>query len=284
MLVGRDMSVKLKTILLKEFGPRISWLAFTITIISISLTIGFGARAEFISLYSELDQQAQNNNILVLSRKITILGNSINNQPTEAINVTNLDDFTKIGDIRVNKNNILAIGLADKAYFLSKISASQHAVIETSFAPLSNISNYYIIVEDSFSLIIGDGDRESVMLKSFSPTNTNWDEQIPKNCFISRPPKCFLKSEFPIGQDVIVRVDVDAKIINVNKKKVNLEIKFFDKNGILIDSLTDGPLYWEFTVENKFNDRARYGIGIIDPEARKPKIKFNYLIVKEKLQ
>lgn len=241
-----------------------------------------------INVYAIYDNIQSNKKLTSLESKMDKANRIVLSESTkiglEKIDVTDFDEFDRINDIRFSENNELSIGKSNLAYFLSKKSLSEHVSIETKFTPLSDISNYYIIAENSFQIIIGDGDRQSVSLKSFSPLNTNWNEQKPDNCYINRPPKCFLKYEFPIGKEVKVNIDVNAQIIDENKRSVSLTIKFYNEDGELFDSLTTGDIRWNFEIDQKFNDRTRYGVGIIDPEALHPVIRFHYLKITEKPQ
>jgi len=73
-------------------------------------------------------------------------------------------------------------------------------------------------------------------------------------------------------------------VVDNNKRSVSLRIEFFTEEEVSYDSISDGQVKWEFEIENQRNDITRYGVGIIDPYAKKPEIKFHYLIVEEKLQ
>ncbi len=205
----------------------------------------------------------------------------------DSIETTNFEGFDKIGDIRFNKEGVLSLGYTKKgfAYYLSTKAIFEHAVIEVKFTPLTEASDFYIIVENAFQIIIGDGDRRAISLKSFDVDNPNWNPEFPENCKVTSELRCYLTESFPVDQPVKATIDVNAKIENGSTRSVTLNIKFYDQNGKLFDLNGGQEIVWNFSVNGSFNDKARFGAGLIDPSAlNKPKVIFHYLTVKEKLQ
>lgn len=203
----------------------------------------------------------------------------------ERIVTTDLEAFDKIGDIRKSRDNVLSLGRSRFAYFLSQQVISQHATVEVSFTPLSQAADFYVIVENAFQVIIGDGDRMAISLKSFSAKNPNWNVQRPKNIGPMSQDRYYLRKELPIGKKVKAIIDIDAKEEDNAHQSVSLAIKFLDEDGNVYDSLQYGEMTWDFDVDGGFNDKAKYGVGLIDPSWKhRPRVKFDYLTVTPKTQ
>lgn len=265
-----------------------SWVAAFIVVPAIWFLVGIGidvyqARASEKKLDAIIATSAkQATTIQSDVRKVTqeVLAGNL-----ERIFTTDLEAFDKIGDIRMSRGNILSLGGSNFAYFLSHQVISQHATVEVSFTPLTQAADFYVIVENAFQVIIGDGDRMAISLKSFSAKNPNWDVQRPKNIGPMSQDRYYLRKEFPIGKKVKAVIDIDAKELDGVHQSVSLAIKFIDEDGNFFDSLLEGEMTWNFDVIGSFNDKARYGVGLIDPSWKhRPRVKFDYLTVTPKTQ
>ncbi|XOU94842.1 MAG: hypothetical protein ACNFW9_02115 [Candidatus Kerfeldbacteria bacterium] len=222
-----------------------------------------------------------------ITESFSILTNTIiNDEELDELKVYDFEEFTIVGDIRFDKNSkVMSLGHESNfAYFLSKMWLSEHATIKTKFIPLTEAADYYIIVENVFQIIIGDGDRRAISLKSFVGGG-DWEYEQPVNRAVDLSPRYYLDRNFPINNFVIVEIDVSAKVIEGNKRTVKLDIRFTDENGDVYNTLDLENITWEFVVEKSTNDIARYGVGLIDPSGQHmPKVNFEYLHITEKQQ
>ncbi|MBU1148756.1 hypothetical protein KKI23_01560, partial [Patescibacteria group bacterium] len=101
--------------------------------------------------------------------------------------------------------------MSDNGYILSRDEFSEHSEINFSFIPKTEAINFFVRLEDAFMVIIGDGDNKEVILKKFSPDNTNWDEVIPLNeTSEARPERIVLENPILVDREVKVKMIIDA--------------------------------------------------------------------------
>lgn len=184
------------------------------------------------------------------------------------------------GGISIKDDTLSLNSGTKRAYFLSEQYASEHSIVDLWFTPLTQQLNYYLIVENSFIIIFGDGDRRAITLKAFS--SPEWAMIAPKGKNADSP-RFYLPKEMPIGHEVHARADISARISDMGNKVVQLEINFYDNDGNIIITSPSKPMIWEFTTTTKLNRPSRFGIGLMDPTGRqRPMVGFGGIKVTEK--
>lgn len=208
--------------------------------------------------------------------------------PAPAVPKVPVESYDLTGFIRpkggiTSKNLELSLTpSSDHAYFLSPVYASEHSFVDLWFTPLTSQSNYYLIVENSFIIIFGDGDRQAITLKAYP----SWKELEPKGKEGSGSPRYYLPEAMPIGQQVHAQVDITARTNELGHKLVTLRISFYDKkNHVVVAGDNEKDMVWEFETTGDLNGKTRYGVGLIDPARKnKPVVKFGGIKVTEKIQ
>lgn len=170
-------------------------------------------------------------------------------------------------------------------YILSPESCPEHAEVTVQFRSHSEQIDFFVRLENSFEVIIGDGDNRSVALKKYSPTNPLWEDVVPPGFTDDRLPKYFLHEPIAAEKDVTIKLTIDAPEAEGDKRVVQVALKFFNSEGDIVDSGGE-EMRWEFSVEGSFNGDKRYGLGLVtkQPLRRQPSVTIHDFSVKERQQ
>ncbi len=198
-----------------------------------------------------------------------------------AADPNDMSDLVNLKNCIVLDSNVMTLaGGCTEGYFLSKKSLTENSVIEFSVAPKTQQMNTFVIVENTFILNVGDGDRRAVSLKKMDEDNI-WRNWRPDGLPERAQDRVYLSQDIPLEHAVKGKIYIEAKPTAGGLHEVRVFLSFYDRDGKKVETKSAGPeMQWTFTMQQSFNGKKRIGIGLSDPTLNAlPKVRFDNLKV-----